>query len=55
MYHPRSQPFIDRVFNFSLEDNKIWFRNYQIVEESGHLEEIGTVLIRIASQTKHFF
>ena len=35
------QPFFDHVFTFSLVDGKIWFRNYQIVEESGALAEIG--------------
>jgi len=28
--HPKSKPFIDHVFNFSIADNKLWFRNYQI-------------------------
>ncbi|KAG8599105.1 hypothetical protein GDO81_002877, partial [Engystomops pustulosus] len=29
-YHPKSQPFVDHVFTFSVADNRIWFRNYQI-------------------------
>jgi len=29
------------VLTFSLLDNRIWFRNYQIVEEDGSLVEIG--------------
>lgn len=32
--HPKSKPFIDHVFNFSYLDGNIWFRNYQIVENS---------------------
>lgn len=40
-HHPKSQPFIDHVFTFSLVDNRIWFRNYQIIEEDGSLAEIG--------------
>uniref|UniRef100_F6UJD6 Ribosome biogenesis protein BRX1 homolog n=2 Tax=Ciona intestinalis TaxID=7719 RepID=F6UJD6_CIOIN len=40
-FHPKSQPFVDHVFTFSLMDGKIWFRNYQIVEENGELVEIG--------------
>jgi ribosome biogenesis protein BRX1 len=28
--HPKSKPFIDHVFSFSIADNKIWFRNHQI-------------------------
>merc|ERR1712110_536890 len=40
--HPRSQPFFDRVYTFSLIDDKIWFRHYQILpEEDGSLAEIG--------------
>ncbi|KAI7856873.1 Brix domain-containing protein, partial [Circinella umbellata] len=30
----RSKPFIDHVLTFSIADNKIWFRNYQIVEKN---------------------
>ncbi|CAN8010468.1 unnamed protein product [Ixodes pacificus] len=40
-HHPKSQPFVDHVFTFSLLDHRIWFRNYQIVEEEGSLVEIG--------------
>ncbi|XP_072903920.1 ribosome biogenesis protein BRX1 homolog isoform X1 [Hemitrygon akajei] len=40
-YHPRSQPFVDHVFTFTVTDGRIWFRNYQIIEEDGSLVEIG--------------
>ncbi|KAH9515426.1 Ribosome biogenesis protein BRX1 [Bulinus truncatus] len=40
-HHPKSQPFIDHVFSFSIHDNRIWFRNYQILAEDGSLAEIG--------------
>ncbi|WKX98994.1 hypothetical protein Q1695_014117 [Nippostrongylus brasiliensis] len=41
-HHPRSQPFFDHVFSFSVTpDLKIWFRNFQIVDESLQLQEIG--------------
>ncbi|GFN80131.1 ribosome biogenesis protein brx1 homolog, partial [Plakobranchus ocellatus] len=40
-HHPKSQPFTDHIFTFSIEDNRIWFRNYQILEEDGSLAEIG--------------
>jgi len=43
--HPKSQPFFDHVFTFSVVDGKIWFRNYQIVEESGSLAEIGPRMV----------
>lgn len=39
--HPRSQPFVDHVMTFTILDGKIWFRNYQIIEEDGELAEIG--------------
>lgn len=28
----KSKPFVDHVLSFSIVDNKVWFRNYQIVE-----------------------
>ncbi|XP_005241249.4 ribosome biogenesis protein BRX1 homolog [Falco biarmicus] len=40
-YHPKSQPFVDHVFTFSITDERIWFRNYQIIEECASLVEIG--------------
>ncbi|XP_011431881.1 ribosome biogenesis protein BRX1 homolog [Magallana gigas] len=40
-HHPKSQPFFDHVYTFSIADNRIWFRNYQILEEDGSLAEIG--------------
>ncbi|GAB6022310.1 hypothetical protein CHUAL_006430 [Chamberlinius hualienensis] len=40
-HHPKSQPFFDHVYTFSILDHRIWFRNYQIVEETGALAEIG--------------
>lgn len=39
--HPKSQPFLDRVYNFSYLDKRIWFRHYQILSEDGALNEIG--------------
>ncbi|KAG2466145.1 BRX1 protein, partial [Polypterus senegalus] len=40
-YHPKSQPFVDHVLTFTIADNRIWFRNYQIIEEDSSLVEIG--------------
>ncbi|XP_008546234.1 ribosome biogenesis protein BRX1 homolog [Microplitis demolitor] len=40
-HHPKSQPFFDHVYTFSILDNRIWFRNYQILTEDGGLVEIG--------------
>ncbi|ROT66636.1 ribosome biogenesis protein BRX1 homolog [Penaeus vannamei] len=40
-YHPRSQPFHDHVYTFTIVDDKIWFRNYEILGADGKLSEIG--------------
>ncbi|XP_031841740.2 ribosome biogenesis protein BRX1 homolog [Nomia melanderi] len=39
--HPKSQPFFDHIYTFSILDNRIWFRNFQILTEDGGLAEIG--------------
>lgn len=44
--HHKSKPFVDHVFSFSIIDDKIWFRNYQILErEEGGKRE--TTLVEI--------
>ncbi|XP_014487600.1 PREDICTED: ribosome biogenesis protein BRX1 homolog [Dinoponera quadriceps] len=40
-HHPKSQPFYDHVYIFSILDHRIWFRNFQILTEDGALAEIG--------------
>lgn len=40
-HHPKSQPFFDHIYTFSVLDNRIWFRNFQILSEDGALAEIG--------------
>lgn len=40
-YHPRSQPFHDHVYTFTIVDGKIWFRNFEIIGADGKLSEIG--------------
>lgn len=40
-HHPKSQPFFDHVITFTYLDNRIWFRNFQILSEDGGLCEIG--------------
>ncbi|XP_012281012.1 ribosome biogenesis protein BRX1 homolog [Orussus abietinus] len=40
-HHPKSQPFFDHVYSFTVLDNRIWFRNFQILTEDGGLTEIG--------------
>ncbi|KAK4887588.1 hypothetical protein RN001_003859 [Aquatica leii] len=39
--HPKSQPFFDHVYTFTILDDRIWFRNFQILSEDGALSEIG--------------
>lgn len=29
--HPKSRPFYDHVFTFSFLDNRVWFRNFQVL------------------------
>lgn len=30
--HPKSKPFVDRVMSFYWLDNRVWFRNYQVID-----------------------
>eukprot|EP00471_Norrisiella_sphaerica_P011021 CAMPEP_0184498692 /NCGR_PEP_ID=MMETSP0113_2-20130426/39597_1 /TAXON_ID=91329 /ORGANISM="Norrisiella sphaerica, Strain BC52" /LENGTH=235 /DNA_ID=CAMNT_0026886315 /DNA_START=76 /DNA_END=783 /DNA_ORIENTATION=+ len=46
--HPKVKPFVDHQFSFFLADNRIWFRNYQLIKSdekaAGHVDtlvEIG--------------
>ncbi|KAL0232947.1 hypothetical protein GEMRC1_011694 [Eukaryota sp. GEM-RC1] len=32
--HHKTKPFIDHLLSFSIVDNKIWFRNYQMVDKT---------------------
>lgn len=40
-YHPKSQPFFDKVYTFTILDGRIWFRSFQLIGEEGRLEEVG--------------
>uniref|UniRef100_A0A0R3X067 Ribosome biogenesis protein BRX1 homolog n=1 Tax=Hydatigena taeniaeformis TaxID=6205 RepID=A0A0R3X067_HYDTA len=40
-FHPKMQPFTDKVISIIFFAGRIWFRVYQIVEESAALSEIG--------------
>lgn len=47
-YARKSKPFIDHVLTFSILDNKVWFRNYQISEtESADKGETDLSLVEI--------
>lgn len=45
-HHPKSQPFVDHVLNFSILDNKIWVRNFQIGDEVNSLAEVGPRFVK---------
>eukprot|EP01135_Chromosphaera_perkinsii_P002304 Nk52_evm90s221 gene=Nk52_evmTU90s221 len=45
--HPKSKPFFDRVMTFSIADNRIWVRNYQVVEEEQSKKQLETSLSEI--------
>jgi len=36
--HPNSKPFIDHVLSFFILDDRIWLRNYQIIEKGRRKE-----------------
>ncbi|KAH3764911.1 ribosome biogenesis protein BRX1 [Pelomyxa schiedti] len=37
--HNKTKPFIDHVFMFSIQDGRVWFRNYQIIEQAGPIKK----------------
>jgi len=45
--HPKSKPFYDHVLAFNIADNRIWFRNYQIIynQEEKDLSDVDLVEI----------
>jgi len=45
--HPKSKPFIDHVFTFSICDGNIWFRNYQVVEDEISRKRSDTKIVEI--------
>ena len=32
--HPKSKPFIDHILSFKYFEGKIWFRNYQVLNQN---------------------
>ncbi|KJE90858.1 BXDC2 protein [Capsaspora owczarzaki ATCC 30864] len=42
--HPKSKPFFDHVFTFSIVDNRVWFRNFQIIDQVNEDKEVETTL-----------
>lgn len=50
--HPKSKPFVDRIMSFFWVDNRVWFRNYQIITANNaanpddhELAEIGPRMV----------
>ncbi|KAK2495495.1 hypothetical protein MC885_007688 [Smutsia gigantea] len=41
LYHSKSQPLVDHVFTFTILDIRMWFQNFQTIEEDAALVEIG--------------
>lgn len=39
--HPKTKPFVDHVFSFFIVDNRIWFRNYQIVYQIDTVKQVS--------------
>lgn len=37
--HPKTKPFVDHVFSFFVLDDRIWFRNYQIVYQVDQVKQ----------------
>jgi len=58
-HHPRSKPFVDHVMTFSIADDRVWFRNFQILQENGEMVEIGerslVVALRFLFPRQMFF
>lgn len=54
-FHPKSKPFVDHILSFSIEDNRIWFRNFQVnttlyylsstVFQGHELKECSTMIV----------
>ncbi|GAB5362386.1 hypothetical protein AAMO2058_000792400 [Amorphochlora amoebiformis] len=43
--HPKVKPFIDHQFSFFIADNRIWFRNYQLVKANvGTKDPVDTLV-----------
>jgi len=41
--HMKSKPFIDHIYHFALVDERIWFRNYQIVYPPNDKDDLSDI------------
>lgn len=41
--HMKSKPFIDHIYHFGLVDERIWFRNYQIVYPPNEKDDLAKI------------
>lgn len=46
-FHRKSKPFIDHVFSFSIVEGQIWFRNFQIIENSTRKKAAEPELVEV--------
>jgi ribosome biogenesis protein BRX1 len=45
--HPKVKPFVDHMLSFFIADDRIWFRNYQLVRKDPEDPKAGNVLVEI--------
>ncbi len=50
--HPKMQPYTDKVMSITFFAERLWFRVYQIIEESAALAEIGELLVFFPDSNK---
>ena len=43
--HRKTKPYFDHVFQFSMLDDRIWFRNYQVVASDEAVDATGSPLV----------
>jgi len=53
--HRKSKPFIDHVFMFSIQGGRIWFRNYQILENDKGTQDLVEIGPRFVLQLIRIF
>jgi len=41
--HVKSKPFIDHIYHFGLVDERIWFRNYQIIYPVNEKDDLSNI------------
>lgn len=39
--HPKAKPFVDHIFSWFIVDNRIWFRNFQVVYQIDDIKQVS--------------